>query len=113
MPKRIEPSKTTKQNSKTSRDQPSNNMEQIRSALPIFYTETAWTYLDAGGELNSYILDSYLPGRTLELAHSFGLVSPSNMAFSIPISHPPYAQDLIRRQWPEAGDRLGTLRILR
>ena len=66
----------------------SDKLEQLRSALPLFYMTLAWTYLDGGGDLTAHIINSYLPSRALELAQSCGLISASEAVFVIPTSEP-------------------------
>jgi hypothetical protein len=85
------PKKTTKPTDligNNATEQRSDKREQLRSAWPDVFLTLAWTYQDGGGDLTANIIDSYLPSRTLELAHSCGLVSASEMSLVIPISEP-------------------------
>jgi hypothetical protein len=82
------PSKTAKPTEGNASGHASDTLEQLRTTLPLVYMTLAWTHLDAGGQLNAYIIDSYLPSRALELAQSCGLISASEAVFVIPTSEP-------------------------
>ena len=73
--KTTRPSKALKPTEDSASVHASDKLEQLRSALPLFYMTLAWTYLDGGGDVTAHIINSYLPSRALELAQSCGLVS--------------------------------------
>jgi hypothetical protein len=60
------------------------DLDDIKSLLSSLYMVLARTYTDAGGELNPYILESYLPGRAFEVANMCGLLSLSDGPIAIP-----------------------------
>ena len=51
--------------------------------MPHIYRTLAETYADAGGELNSYIIDQYLPVQAFGIAARCDLVSPETYRPSI------------------------------
>jgi hypothetical protein len=60
------PSKTVKPTEETASGHPSDRLERLRSALPLFYMILAWTYLDGGGNLTVSVRPTHLFMRAIQ-----------------------------------------------
>jgi hypothetical protein len=77
MPKPKVPSKAKKVASEAKMLRVSE-LEALKAVMPPLYKTLAEAYGMGGGELNSYILETYLPGLAFKIARKSGLVSATS-----------------------------------
>jgi hypothetical protein len=61
-------------------------LEDLDQSLPEVYLALASAYAEAGGELNNYIIDVYLPSKIFEVAKQTGWVSNPSYRISNTLS---------------------------